>query len=65
MLRNSDGRRGAYRTVRNAAEPTAQVMREAPWARGPDPIGALRLSVAGPSGEEERALRALLAGGDV
>ncbi|MFF5859349.1 BlaI/MecI/CopY family transcriptional regulator [Streptomyces sp. NPDC012751] len=32
--RDADGRRGAYRTVRNAAEPTAQAMREAPWAWG-------------------------------
>lgn len=37
VLRDADGRRGAYRPVRNAAEPTAQAMREAPWAgAGPD-----------------------------
>nr|WP_253915886.1 BlaI/MecI/CopY family transcriptional regulator [Streptomyces sp. NRRL S-31] len=65
--RDADGRRGACRPVRNAAEPTAQAMREAPWAGGRTryPIGALRLSVTGPSGEEERAPRAPLAEGDV
>ncbi|OYP13588.1 CopY family transcriptional regulator [Streptomyces sp. FBKL.4005] len=63
VLRDADGRRGAYRAAKNAAELTAEAMREA-LDRGPDPIAALRQFVTGLSAEEERALRALLAGGD-
>ncbi|MFG2603602.1 BlaI/MecI/CopY family transcriptional regulator [Streptomyces sp. NPDC048514] len=59
VLRDADGRRGAYRPARNAAELTAQAMREA-LDRGPDPIATLRQFVTGLSAEEERALRELL-----
>ncbi|MFG2123050.1 BlaI/MecI/CopY family transcriptional regulator [Streptomyces sp. NPDC048710] len=62
VLRDADGRRGAYRTAKNAAELTAQAMHEA-LDRGPDPIAALQQFVTGLSPEEERALRELLAGG--
>ncbi|MCE0445134.1 hypothetical protein LT493_08640 [Streptomyces tricolor] len=37
MLRDADGRRGAYRAAKNAAELTAAAMREA-LDRGPDLI---------------------------
>jgi predicted transcriptional regulator len=60
VLRDADGRRGAYRPAKNAAELTAQVMHEA-LGRGPDPIAALRHFVTGLSTEEETALRTLLA----
>ncbi|MFI0806030.1 BlaI/MecI/CopY family transcriptional regulator [Streptomyces echinatus] len=60
VLRDADGRRGAYRPAKNAAELTAQAMHAA-LDRGPDPIAALRHFVTGLSTEEERALRALLA----
>ncbi|MEU0335086.1 BlaI/MecI/CopY family transcriptional regulator [Streptomyces sp. NPDC006193] len=63
VLRDADGRRGAYRAAKNAAEVTAAAMREA-LDRGPDPIAALRQFVTGLSAEEERAVRELLAGGD-
>ncbi|MEU2060424.1 BlaI/MecI/CopY family transcriptional regulator [Streptomyces sp. NPDC013455] len=62
VLRDADGRRGAYRPAKNAAELTAEAMREA-LDRGPDPIAALRQFVTGLSSEEERALRELLGGG--
>ncbi|MDF3299018.1 BlaI/MecI/CopY family transcriptional regulator [Streptomyces tropicalis] len=62
VLREVDGRRGAYRPAKNAAELTAQAMHEA-LDRGPDPIAALQQFVTGLSSEEERALRALLGGG--
>ncbi|MEU6592829.1 BlaI/MecI/CopY family transcriptional regulator [Streptomyces sp. NPDC046881] len=62
VLRDADGRRGAYRPAKNAAELTAQAMHEA-LDRGPDPIAALQQFVTGLSTEEERALRELLAGG--
>ncbi|KUN79512.1 CopY family transcriptional regulator [Streptomyces bungoensis] len=62
VLRDADGRRGAYRPAKNAAELTAEAMHEA-LDRGPDPIAALQQFVTGLSPEEERALRALLAGG--
>ncbi|MYW46709.1 CopY family transcriptional regulator [Streptomyces sp. SID161] len=61
VLRDADGRRGAYRPARNAAELTAQAMHEA-LDRGPDPIAALRHFVTGLSPDEETALRTLLAG---
>ncbi|MFI9244636.1 BlaI/MecI/CopY family transcriptional regulator [Streptomyces sp. NPDC053086] len=61
VLRDADGRRGAYRPAKNAAELTAQAMHQA-LGRGPDPIAALRHFVTGLGAEEERALRALLAG---
>ncbi|MEU2711275.1 BlaI/MecI/CopY family transcriptional regulator [Streptomyces sp. NPDC007205] len=64
VLRDADGRRGAYRPAKNAAELTAEAMHEA-LDRGPDPIAALRQFVTGLSPEEERALRELLAGGGV
>lgn len=62
VLRDADGRRGAYRPAKNAAELTAEAMHEA-LDRGPDPIAALQQFVTGLSPEEERALRDLLAGG--
>ncbi|MEV7392411.1 MULTISPECIES: BlaI/MecI/CopY family transcriptional regulator [Streptomyces] len=62
VLRDADGRRGAYRPAKNAAELTAQAMHEA-LDRGPDPIAALQQFVSGLSPEEERALRNLFAGG--
>ncbi|MEU6776935.1 BlaI/MecI/CopY family transcriptional regulator [Streptomyces sp. NPDC046759] len=62
VLRDADGRRGAYRPAKNAAELTAEAMHEA-LDRGPDPIAALQQFVTGLSCEEERALRQLLAGG--
>ena len=62
VLRDADGRRGAYRPAKNAAELTAEAMHEA-LDRGPDPIAALQQFVSGLSTEEERALRDLLGGG--
>ncbi|MEU6280931.1 BlaI/MecI/CopY family transcriptional regulator [Streptomyces sp. NPDC047028] len=62
VLRDADGRRGAYRPAKNAAELTAEAMHEA-LDRGPDPIAALQQFVTGLSPEEERALRDLLTGG--
>ncbi|MER5520295.1 BlaI/MecI/CopY family transcriptional regulator [Streptomyces sp. NPDC002763] len=62
VLRDADGRRGAYRPAKNAAELTAEAMHEA-LDRGPDPIAALQQFVSGLSTEEERALRNLFAGG--
>ncbi|MFE3637370.1 BlaI/MecI/CopY family transcriptional regulator [Streptomyces sp. NPDC059168] len=59
VLRDADGRRGAYRPAKDAAQLTAEAMREA-LDRGPDPIGALRRFVTGLSAQEERALRELL-----
>ncbi|MER7916096.1 MULTISPECIES: BlaI/MecI/CopY family transcriptional regulator [unclassified Streptomyces] len=63
VLRDADGRRGAYRPAKNAAELTAEAMHQA-LDRGPDPIAALQQFVTGLSREEERALRELLAEGD-
>ncbi|WP_330260566.1 BlaI/MecI/CopY family transcriptional regulator [Streptomyces murinus] len=63
VLRDADGRRGAYRPAKNAAELTAEAMHQA-LDRGPDPIAALQQFVTRLSREEERALRALLAEGD-
>ncbi|WP_073945871.1 BlaI/MecI/CopY family transcriptional regulator [Streptomyces kebangsaanensis] len=62
VLRDVNGRRGAYRPTKNAAELTAQAMHDA-LGRGPDPIAALRQFVTGLSPEQERALRDLLTGG--
>ncbi|MGW7402764.1 BlaI/MecI/CopY family transcriptional regulator [Streptomyces sp. NPDC054833] len=62
VLRDADGRRGAYRPAKNAAELTAAAMHDA-LDRGPDPIAALQQFVSGLSAEEERALRELLGGG--
>ncbi|MEU0053305.1 BlaI/MecI/CopY family transcriptional regulator [Streptomyces sp. NPDC006184] len=62
-LRDADGRRGAYRPAKNAAELTAEAMHEA-LDRGPDPIAALQQFVTGLSPEEECALRDLLGGGE-
>ncbi|MEU1706982.1 BlaI/MecI/CopY family transcriptional regulator [Streptomyces sp. NPDC005706] len=59
VLRDADGRRGAYRPAKDAAQLTAEAMHEA-LDRGPDPIGALRRFVTGLSAEQERALRELL-----
>lgn len=59
VLRDADGRRGAYRPAKDAAELTAQAMHEA-LDRGPDPVAALQRFVTGLSAEEERALRELL-----
>ena len=62
VLRDVDGRRGAYRPAKNAAELTADAMHEA-LDRGPDPIATLQQFVTGLSPEEEQALRDLLSGG--
>ncbi|CAK7286292.1 BlaI/MecI/CopY family transcriptional regulator [Streptomyces misionensis] len=62
VLRDADGRRGAYRPSKNAAELTAEAMRRA-LDRGPDPIAALQQFVTGLSRDEEQALRELLARG--
>ncbi|MFI1169037.1 BlaI/MecI/CopY family transcriptional regulator [Streptomyces sp. NPDC020801] len=62
VLREVDGRRGAYRPAKNAAQLTAEAMHEA-LDRGPDPIAALQQFVTGLSAEEERALREVLTGG--
>jgi predicted transcriptional regulator len=62
VLRDADGRRGAYRPAKNAAQLTAEAMHEA-LDRGPDPIAALQQFVTGLSAEEERVLRELLAEG--
>ncbi|GAA3798568.1 BlaI/MecI/CopY family transcriptional regulator [Streptomyces chiangmaiensis] len=59
VLRDVDGRRGAYRPAKNAAELTAEAMHEA-LDRGPDPIATLQQFVSGLSPEEERALRDFL-----
>ena len=59
VLRDADGRRGAYRPVNNAAQLTAEAMHRA-LARGPDPIAALQHFVTGLTSAEEAALRALL-----
>ncbi|MDX3240340.1 BlaI/MecI/CopY family transcriptional regulator [Streptomyces sp. ME18-1-4] len=61
VLRDADGRRGAYLPAKDAAELTAEAMHEA-LDRGPDPIAALQRFVTGLSAEEERALRELLRG---
>lgn len=61
VLRDVNGRRGAYRPAKNAAELTAEAMREA-LDRGPDPIATLQQFVSGLSPEEEQALRDLLGG---
>jgi predicted transcriptional regulator len=59
VLRDVDGRRGAYRPTKNAAELTAEAMHEA-LDRDPDPIAALRQFVSGLDSAEEQALRDLL-----
>ncbi|MFI7406179.1 BlaI/MecI/CopY family transcriptional regulator [Streptomyces sp. NPDC049541] len=59
VLRDADGRRGAYRPAKNAAQMTAEAMHQA-LDRGPDPIAALQQFVTGLSPAEEAALRALL-----
>ncbi|MCW7946254.1 CopY family transcriptional regulator [Streptomyces hygroscopicus] len=61
VLRDVDGRRGAYRPAKNAAQLTAEAMHEA-LDRGPDPIAALQQFVSGLSPEEEQVLRDLLGG---
>ncbi|WP_079102930.1 BlaI/MecI/CopY family transcriptional regulator [Streptomyces sp. TP-A0356] len=61
VLRDVDGRRGAYRPAKNAAELTAAAMHEA-LDRGPDPIATLQQFVSGLSPEEEQVLRDLLGG---
>ncbi|MDQ0994553.1 BlaI/MecI/CopY family transcriptional regulator [Streptomyces sp. V3I7] len=62
VLRDADGRRGAYLPAKNAGELTAEAMRRA-LDRAPDPITALRHFVSGLTPEEERALRRLLGDG--
>ncbi|MCI3271233.1 BlaI/MecI/CopY family transcriptional regulator [Streptomyces cylindrosporus] len=61
--RDADGRRGAYRPVKNAAQMTAEAMHRA-LDRGPDPIAALQHFVTGLSPAEEKALRELLGESD-
>lgn len=63
VVRDADGRRGAYRPTKNAAELTAEVMHQA-LDRGPDPIAALQQFVTGLSPAEEAALRLFLAKGN-
>jgi predicted transcriptional regulator len=62
VTRDADGRRGAYRPSKNAAELTAEVMHRA-LDKGPDPIAALQQFVTGLSAAEEQALRGFLDGG--
>ncbi|MFI9644860.1 BlaI/MecI/CopY family transcriptional regulator [Streptomyces sp. NPDC052040] len=62
VLRDVDGRRGAYRPAKNAAQLTAEAMHEA-LDRGPDRIATLQQFVTGLAPEEEQALRDLLGGG--
>jgi predicted transcriptional regulator len=62
VIRDADGRRGAYRPTKNAAELTAEAMHQA-LDRGPDPIAALQQFVTGLSPAEEEALRLFLAEG--
>ncbi|MFI5972352.1 BlaI/MecI/CopY family transcriptional regulator [Streptomyces sp. NPDC051452] len=64
VLRDADGRRGAYRPARNAAELTAEAMHETLY-RGPDPIATLQQFVTRLTAEEEQALRRLLTGDGV
>ncbi|MEU1271022.1 BlaI/MecI/CopY family transcriptional regulator [Streptomyces sp. NPDC005799] len=64
VLRDADGRRGAYRPAKNAAQMTAEAMHQA-LDRGPDPIAALQHFVTGLRPEEETALRELLGEGGV
>lgn len=61
VIRDANGRRGAYRPAKNAAEMTADAMHRA-LNRGPDPIAALQQFVGGLSPDEEQALRDLLGG---
>ncbi|MGW8374928.1 BlaI/MecI/CopY family transcriptional regulator [Streptomyces sp. ODS28] len=62
VVRDADGRRGAYRPAKNAAEMTAEAMHQA-LGRGPDRIASLQQFVTGLSRDEEQALRDLLARG--
>jgi len=59
VLRDADGRRGAYRPAKNAAELTAEAMHEA-LDRDPDPVAALRRFVTNLTPKEKAALRDLL-----
>ncbi|MFF4250467.1 BlaI/MecI/CopY family transcriptional regulator [Streptomyces sp. NPDC001663] len=59
VLRDADGRRGAYRPVKNEAQMTAEAMHRA-LARNPDPTAALQQFVTGLGPEEETALRKAL-----
>ncbi|PAZ17384.1 CopY family transcriptional regulator [Streptomyces sp. SA15] len=59
VVRDADGRRGAYRPAKEAAEMTAEAMHQL-LDRGPDPIAALQQFVTRLSPEEEAALRDLL-----
>ncbi|MFJ5519234.1 BlaI/MecI/CopY family transcriptional regulator [Streptomyces griseoluteus] len=59
VLRDADGRRGAYRPARDAAELIAEAMHQA-LDRGPDPIAVLQHFVTGLSAGEARALKKLL-----
>ncbi|MER5860858.1 BlaI/MecI/CopY family transcriptional regulator [Streptomyces sp. NPDC059688] len=61
VLRDADGRRGAYRPAKDAAELTAEAMHDA-LHRGPDPVAALQHFVTGLSAQDALALRELLAG---
>ncbi|AVH55504.1 MULTISPECIES: BlaI/MecI/CopY family transcriptional regulator [Streptomyces] len=61
VRRDVDGRRGAYRPAKSAAELTAEAMHES-LDRAPDPIAALQRFVTGLSPWETAALRDLLGG---
>ncbi|MFD8913183.1 BlaI/MecI/CopY family transcriptional regulator [Streptomyces sp. NPDC059575] len=60
VLRDADGRRGAYRPAKHPAQLTAEALRRA-LDQGPDPIGALARLVPLLRPEEARALRGFLA----
>ncbi|QHC23129.1 BlaI/MecI/CopY family transcriptional regulator [Streptomyces sp. GS7] len=62
VVRDADGRRGAYRPAKDAAQLTAEVMHQA-LDRGPDRVAALQHFVTGLGPDEERALRDLLGEG--
>ncbi|MFD8806610.1 BlaI/MecI/CopY family transcriptional regulator [Streptomyces sp. NPDC059597] len=62
VLRDADGRRGAYRPSKHPAQLTAELLRRT-LDRGPDPIGALARLVPLLRPEEARALRGFLTAG--
>ncbi|HZE40209.1 MAG TPA: BlaI/MecI/CopY family transcriptional regulator [Stackebrandtia sp.] len=59
VVRDAEGRRGAYRPVTATAQATAEAMHLA-LERNPDPISSLQHFVSGLGPDEERALRDLL-----
>nr|WP_189131082.1 BlaI/MecI/CopY family transcriptional regulator [Wenjunlia tyrosinilytica] len=63
VIRDAEGRKGAYRPAKNAAQLSAEAMHKA-LERGPDPIATLQQFVSGLGPDEEAALRAFLAAED-